>query len=719
MIRTAVVLDNGGSDSAVHDSSNVKGIQPGVWSSILSAGCEFGRVVADLFPEEALYCFCAVEPEYTEVTGWRPLVYAKLIDGYRTIKQAPDSGTSFTDTQLDALASGICRSLGTVPRGAATGASGWNRVLLMSGRFDHNHDAARLGSSVEAAMTAWNESLRSQPKDSIVAGKVPIHHCELICVAVGTDQFGSSDPADNTPTLSFEPEHVLRRPTISVASHRASSVALVPVVHALLRTVMNLRHVVVTNLTMKQASGSKEVNDVSLFSSEPRDVPVTDEGHGAVASSSQTPAAAPRTSGQASSQGTYDPLVLSKVSQIKQLKNQTGMLLPISAAHRVTPVDMHSEATTCFMKFLLGGQVACLTDDARYGKNKSAHKALSRIQCTHILMQHGGAVFLHYLDGSHTLMESLPTIDKCAGSGVAATEYRVQPLVDLMHKYTVKVVPPAGSMPSKSKLDVDTQFFPLCRSDAIIFDIPQFEPLVKAVTSDSMDWQAFEAAQTLFNDLVQRRASNDAYCFEGIPLSRRAPLYRQVFEEIVLLTRAYQKVSPNHHRLTCLVAKHTGSNDGTPIGPQPDRSSKPTGSGWDEVDKLSRMSERERTDANSGDQNNAHFAKRRRGNAGGMVAVEADSDMMQQIQAFANDDTRLVLSLPRMLPSSQRREAHKTAEALGLIHTSKGEGNDRHLVITKPEKKQSNETVGTSSLAGMKKASANHQPDAKRFAGWQ
>jgi hypothetical protein len=476
----------------------------------------------------------------------------------------------------------------------------------------------------------------------------------------------------------------------------------------MVQTVMSLRRVIITGLEMKLAGGISSLNEVALFCAQPNDPLVADTRMAA-----EPPVAS--TAGSVTSAAR--PLVLTKAAPIKQLKNKSGLLLPISAAYRITPVDVHALATTCFVKFLLTGNDTCLTIEARPATgSKKKEKALSRIQCTHILKEHGGAVFLHYLDGSHTLMESLPTIERCAGSGTATSEYRVQPMSDLLRKYTVKATPPAGSLPARSKLLLDTQFFPLCRSEGIIFEYPEFEVLVRAVVSDSMEWQAFEACQKLLVELNERRVANDEYCFGRVGSSHLGGIYSRVFEEVGLLTHAYRKVSPNHEKLAVLVAKAAVPKEAE--GPRASSKDKERRA-WGDVDKMARMTTREVADSNADDNNNAHFAKRRKGNGDRQPEQsEGQSDMLSEIQSFAADSSRAVLSLPRTLSASQRREAHLAAESLGLPHTSKGEGNDRYIVIMKEKAAASSVAGGASSLAGMKKVNATHKQDAKRFTGW-
>lgn len=522
------------------------------------------------------------------------------------------------------------------------------------------------------SLCAWFIPLGSQ-------GGIAIHHCELICAAVSPSD--AHDTALLPSSLSGHTEQVLSSPTVSVASCEVASVNVVSFAQRMVQQVMNLRTIVVTGLEMKLSTGDTSMNDVTLLCAQPSEIPVL----GGTAIGQAAPEA-PSGTGvtDADSHGTsgLDTLVLSKVQVIKQLKTKSGMLLPVSAAHRVTPLDVHTNATTCFVKHLLAGNSTCLSADTRStaATKKKQEKMLSKIQCTHILREHAGALFLHSVDGSHTLVESLPTIERCAGSAIEVTEYRVQSLTELLHKYTVKSTPPAGVLPPKSKLVLDTQFFPLCRSDGIIFEYPEFAPLVTAVMSDSMDWHAFEGCQTLLSELADKRAANDEYCFSGISRSHRTGIYSRVFDEIGLLTHAYRRVSPNHEKLAVLAEQIKLSKSSRPVDLR-----RLGGDVWDEVDKVSRMSERERSDLNSGDKNNEHLAKRRKGNSGQAAKAErgAIADMIREIQAFHADPTKTIIALPMTLTSGERREAHAMAESLGLKHMSKGTGAERHMVLSK------------------------------------
>lgn len=75
-------------------------------------GCEYGRIIADLFPEDASHCFAAVLPKYVEVTGWKPLTYSRLLDGFRGVKAVSSPPDHMSEEQLRDIAQGVCKTLG-------------------------------------------------------------------------------------------------------------------------------------------------------------------------------------------------------------------------------------------------------------------------------------------------------------------------------------------------------------------------------------------------------------------------------------------------------------------------------------------------------------------------------------------------------------------------------------------------------------------------------
>jgi len=62
------------------------------------------------------------------------------------------------------------------------------------------------------------------------------------------------------------------------------------------------------------------------------------------------------------------------------------------------------------------------------------------------------------------------------------------------------------------------------------------------------------------------------------------------------------------------------------------------------------------------------------------------AEIWDQLHAFKADDTKEELVFPQSLSNKERNLIHQAAEGLGLSHVSKGEGSERHVVVTKKKK---------------------------------
>jgi hypothetical protein len=110
-------------------------------------------------------------------------------------------------------------------------------------------------------------------------------------------------------------------------------------------------------------------------------------------------------------------------------KSNAGML-PCVSVHRVSPKEVVSSASVCMFKHLLAGNLVLLGHDPaniKVAQDKHALKLLKT--ASHVLMNHQGAVFLHFLDTAMTLLEAVPPIEKCAGGLVPG--YRLDPLAEV------------------------------------------------------------------------------------------------------------------------------------------------------------------------------------------------------------------------------------------------------------------------------------------------
>ena len=68
-----------------------------------------------------------------------------------------------------------------------------------------------------------------------------------------------------------------------------------------------------------------------------------------------------------------------------------------------------------------------------------------------------------------------------------------------------------------------------------------------------------------------------------------------------------------------------------------------------------------------------------------LAARYSRETLEKEIVDFTQDVTKLELPFPKSLNSYQRFDVHSIAEKLGLVHESRGEGNDRYIVVSKPK----------------------------------
>ena len=182
---------------------------------------------------------------------------------------------------------------------------------------------------------------------------------------------------------------------------------------------------------------------------------IAEAGHGA-----------PRPRGGAGGAGSAAPdeLVLAMRSMPPGAKGNRGML-PCSSAHRATPLLTSENTTQCLVAHVLARGVVFLNDEASKPQPGAA-------LCSHALYSHSGAVFLHVLDTSPTLMEALPVAEKLGGGAVS--DYRLVDFRDLVAEHEV-LSPPADAraVHSRAHLLRRTRYFPLARSKALILELAE------------------------------------------------------------------------------------------------------------------------------------------------------------------------------------------------------------------------------------------------------
>ncbi|XP_046352610.1 DNA-binding protein SMUBP-2-like [Haliotis rufescens] len=87
---------------------------------------------------------------------------------------------------------------------------------------------------------------------------------------------------------------------------------------------------------------------------------------------------------------------------------------------------------------------------------------------------------------------------------------------------------------------------------------------------------------------------------------------------------------------------------------------------------------------------------------------EKEAEYVKYLEDFLANPDQTYLDFPASLNSHDRLVVHQLSEKLGLLHNSKGEGKDRHIVVSKPGIEGQEVKVVTSETTGQ-----GHKPDVK------
>lgn len=110
---------------------------------------------------------------------------------------------------------------------------------------------------------------------------------------------------------------------------------------------------------------------------------------------------------------------------------------------------------------------------------------------SHALINHKGAVFLHFFDTAMILLESLPSIEKCAGGAVE--DYRHESVQSLVQRSRLIAATGSGSGSGaprriqQQQLLHETKYFPLVRREAIALDHPDLAHITDALRMENID----------------------------------------------------------------------------------------------------------------------------------------------------------------------------------------------------------------------------------------
>ena len=273
---------------------------------------------------------------------------------------------------------------------------------------------------------------------------------------------------------------------------------------------------------------------------------------GAAAAAAAAAAACVRASAGASTSTAavdQDLLLAWKKTHLK--KSNAGML-PCISVHRVSPVDVKSNATGCLFKHLLSGNLLMLGHDgASAAPSSGGGGGGGGSKDSHFLMNHKGEVFMHFMDTAQTLLEAVPHLEKCGGGAVA--DYRVEALKDLALHNMLMGTPAGIKRMPRNQLIHETRYFPLTRSEGIAIEHPLLSSLFGVLRNLSIDRLSLERCTETALHFFKSMQINSTDYFPELSDRKRPQAYGQVRKELMEMASAYANTSPNHTKFTTTI----------------------------------------------------------------------------------------------------------------------------------------------------------------------
>jgi len=244
-----------------------------------------------------------------------------------------------------------------------------------------------------------------------------------------------------------------------------------------------------------------------------------------------------------------------------------GALHPCNSACRITPVDVNSRPSTCLSNFVISGRSVWL-ETPKKGKSTS-----------HVLMSHGGEIWMHVMETARNILEDPPSISE--GIGGRVTDYRIPDFVELMRLNMLIPYPektgtgkvfdlskdrrlsqedekkPLAIESSKARLVRKTVYWPLTISGSLLFPMAvHLEDLLRLMPRDSLDEMEKVCCDKTLWSLMAIEARNEA---PPIPAPhhkkghKRDEQWRSVYNEVENFLRANLHSEAHQKVLECFM----------------------------------------------------------------------------------------------------------------------------------------------------------------------
>lgn len=148
-----------------------------------------------------------------------------------------------------------------------------------------------------------------------------------------------------------------------------------------------------------------------------------------------------------------------------------------------------------------------------------------------------------------TLLESLPSVENCAGGVVQ--DYRLDALREIVHDCRLQPVGQHGpahpvKRKSRDQLVHETRYFPLVRSEAVALEHPLLASLTDTIRAEAIDRISLDRCQEHLTALFEAASRNDSEYFPELKKSARRLGYTELKRELKEMAEAYGTTSPNH-----------------------------------------------------------------------------------------------------------------------------------------------------------------------------
>jgi len=514
-----------------------------VWTCVVEATLEYCRIVWDIFPEDKCirYVVSCNPPEL--LNGWQAAHQNSASLGTALTAIARPESRRKGGGEMNNVLAGITKALEALCETTGRQDQVLQRLeeegggqLINRGRLvvittvkDDNYRQQLLSAVVEE-LSGVNKRAADHVQTSSM---LPISHVELVLVHTGAD---TRVTAETDKVEHFSPHMSTVLYTVPAGPTLASKLLYLCLKH------YDLASTTVTGIPMKeeQNASSSANYDVELFhSAESHDKLVKDDADMALALKDGCE---------------YQTATLKWCTP---RGNAAVELHHCSGAFRVTPVEVNSRQSSCLTNFLLSGRSVML----EMQKRSSGAKTLS-----HMLTSHGGEIFIHSLCTGRNPLDEPPSISE--GPGGRVTDYRIRDLAELMRSNMLGPWPGDPGQGAEQpvakageKVDRFTRFFPFTISSTIIFNMAAIDPLLAALTQESMTDDDVTSCRKVIYQLLSMEQKG-----EVLPGGQTSPgqggkkgakkeeQYRIMFTELERFVQVHSDRSGQHHAvLECLM----------------------------------------------------------------------------------------------------------------------------------------------------------------------